>query len=76
MSMEVNMKLSEKEFNIQTGKETITERDETVAEKKEREALAKELAAKQAEIETKETAKTAILNRIGLTVDELKTILG
>ena len=33
-------------------------------------------AAKQAEAETKETAKAAILDRIGLTADELKTILG
>ena len=33
-------------------------------------------AAKQAEAEAKETAKAAILDRIGLTADELKTILG
>ena len=32
--------------------------------------------AKQAEAEAKETAKAAILDRIGLTADELKTILG
>jgi hypothetical protein len=32
--------------------------------------------AKQAEADAKETAKTAILDRIGLTADELKTILG
>jgi hypothetical protein len=31
---------------------------------------------KQSEIEAKETAKAAILDRIGLTADELKTILG
>ena len=31
---------------------------------------------RQAEAEAKETAKAAILNRIGLTADELKTILG
>ena len=31
---------------------------------------------KQAEAEAKETAKAAILDRIGLTADELKTILG
>jgi len=30
----------------------------------------------EAEAKTKETAKTAILDRIGLTADELKTILG
>ena len=33
-------------------------------------------AIRQAEIETKEQAKAAILDRIGLTADELKTILG
>jgi len=31
---------------------------------------------KEAEAEAKETAKAAILDRIGLTADELKTILG
>jgi hypothetical protein len=30
----------------------------------------------RAEIQSRETAKTAILDRIGLTADELKTILG
>ena len=33
-------------------------------------------AIAQAEAKVKETAKTAILDRIGLTADELKTILG
>ena len=33
-------------------------------------------AIKQAEAEAKENAKAAILDRIGLTADELKTILG
>ena len=33
-------------------------------------------AIAQAEAEAKETAKAAILDRIGLTADELKTILG
>ena len=32
--------------------------------------------ARKAEVEAKETAKAAILDRIGLTADELKTILG
>jgi hypothetical protein len=32
--------------------------------------------AKKAEADAKETAKAAILDRIGLTADELKTILG
>ena len=33
-------------------------------------------AEKKVEAEAKETAKAAILDRIGLTADELKTILG
>ena len=70
------MKITEKEFNVITSEETITERDETAAEKKARETMAKEIAAQQAEAQAKEIAKAAILNRIGLTADELKTILG
>ena len=36
----------------------------------------KEAAAQKAEIAAKEIARQAILDRIGLTVDELQTILG
>lgn len=70
------MKITEKEFNVLTGEETITERDETTAEKKERETRQKEIAAENAEAEANAIAKAAILDRIGLTADELKTILG
>jgi hypothetical protein len=70
------MKITEKEFNALTGEETITERDETAAEKKAREKAQKDLLAEKAEAETKAAAKQVILDRIGLTADELKTILG
>ena len=70
------MKITEKEFNALTGEETITEREETAAEKKERETLEKQLKAELAEIKAKEAARQAILERLGLTADELKTILG
>lgn len=70
------MKIIEKEFNVQTGEETITERDETAAEKKVREAREKEVAAVIAETEAKEAARQAILDRLGLTADEAKLILG
>ena len=70
------MKIIEKEFNVQTGEETITERDETAAEKKAREAREKEIAAFQAEVETKAAARQAIADRLGLTADELKVLLG
>lgn len=70
------MKLTEKEFNIQTGEETITERNETAAEAKERLAEAKELAAREAEAEAKANARAAIFDRLGLTADEAAILLG
>jgi len=70
------MKITEKEFNVATGEETITEREETAVEKKAREKAQKDLLAEKAEAEAKAAAKQIILDRIGLTVDELKTILG
>jgi hypothetical protein len=70
------MKRIEKEVNVQTGEETITERDETAAEKKAREASEKEFAIAQAEAEAKTTARQVILDRLGLTADEAKLLLG
>jgi hypothetical protein len=70
------MKIIEKEFNALTGEETITERDETAAEKKARETKEKEIAALKAEVETREAARQAIADRLGLTADELKLLLG
>jgi len=70
------MKIIEKEFNVVTGEETIIERDETIAEKKAREKLEKEIAAEKAEAEAKETQRQAILDRLGLTADEAKLLLG
>lgn len=70
------MKIIEKEFNALTGEETITERDETAAEKKARETRAKEIAAELAEAEAKAAQRQAIADRLGLTADELKLLLG
>jgi hypothetical protein len=70
------MKIIEKEFNVITGEETITERDETAQETKARldaEKAAKAYAEAKAEQEEK---KAALLARLGLTEDELKIILG
>ena len=68
----------EKIFNIQTG-ETIW-RDYTKAEVQEVEGELTQIAKEQADIKAKRAAqaaeKTSILNRLGLTEDELKTILG
>lgn len=70
------MKITEKEFNVLTGEETITQRDETAAEKKEREKLEASITEAQAEAEAKATARQAIADRLGLTADELQVLLG
>jgi hypothetical protein len=70
------MKRIEKEFNVVTGEETIIEREETAAEKKEREAFTAKQAELAAEAEAKEAARQAVLDRLGLTADEAKLLLG
>jgi hypothetical protein len=70
------MKITEKEVNAITGEETITERDETAAETKARLDYAKAVAAEQAEVETKAEARKAILDRLGITVEEAALLLG
>jgi hypothetical protein len=69
------MKITEKEFNVLTGEETITERDETAAETKARLDRAKELAAAEAEAEARATQRAALLNRLGITEDEARLLL-
>jgi hypothetical protein len=70
------MKIKEKNFDIITGEETITERDETAAETKARLDNAKQIAAQQAEAQANATARAAILDRLGLTADEAAILLG
>jgi hypothetical protein len=54
----------------------VIDREMTAAEFKVYEAEQAAELAKQAEAEAKAIAKAAILDRIGLTADELQTILG
>jgi hypothetical protein len=63
-----------KEYNCETQEEII--RDATAGEIAQMKIDADNATAKKVEAEAKESSKTAILNRIGLTADELKTILG
>ena len=70
------MKITEKIIDINTGEETIVEREETAAEKKAREAIDKQSAAELIEAEAKTAAKQAIADRLGLTADELAVLLG
>jgi hypothetical protein len=70
------MKITEKDFNVQTGIETITERDETAAETKARLEHAEAAAVFIAETKAAATAKAALLARLGITADEAKLLLG
>ena len=67
-------KLQVTEFNCETGEEIVRDAtDEEIAQIK----LDADNAAKtKAEAEAKEILRQAILDRLGLTADELKTILG
>jgi hypothetical protein len=69
------MKIIEKEFNALTGEETITEREETATEKKEREELQAEIAIKLQEAEAKAAAKSALLDKLGITAEEAVLLL-
>jgi hypothetical protein len=59
-----------------TETDEVIDREMTDAEFAEFNAINGVLITEKAEAEAKETAKAAILDRIGLTADELKTILG
>ena len=63
-----------KEYNCETGIETI--RNATADEIAQMQKDAADFAAEKTAIADKLAAKQAILDRIGLTADELKTILG
>ena len=67
-------KLQVKIVNCETGEEIV--RDANADEIAQMQLDGANAAAQKAEAEAKETAKAAILDRIGLTADELKTILG
>ena len=67
-------KLQIKQVDCTTGEEIV--RDATADEIAQMELDAANTATRKAEAELKATAKAAILDRIGLTADELKTILG
>jgi hypothetical protein len=67
-------KLQIKEYNCETGEEVV--RDATAQEITQIELDAKNAVLRKTEFEAKEAAKLAILDRIGLTADELQSILG
>ena len=70
------MKIIEKTFNIETGEETVTEREETKSEKELRLILEAETKALQAQAEANATARIALLERLGITAEEAALLLG
>lgn len=70
------MKIIEKTFDVTTGQETITERDETAQETAERLEREAKFAEAQAEAEAKATARQAVLDKLGLSADEIAALLG
>lgn len=69
------MKIIEKEFNIQTGEETIVEREISGEELSKLEA---DKALAEAEVLAKaeaESAKAALLEKLGITEEEAKLLL-
>jgi hypothetical protein len=72
---QLNMKITEKEFNVETGEETIIERDATpdeIATYEKVQTEAAEIAAKEAEATA---AKAALLEKLGITEEEAKLLL-
>jgi hypothetical protein len=71
------MKIIEKEFNVQTNEETITEREETAQEIAQRKAFEAEAAAKaeaEAEAQAKRSVALAKLEALGIDEADLKAL--
>jgi ApbE superfamily uncharacterized protein (UPF0280 family) len=72
-----NMKIIEKEFNLLTGEETITERDATPEEISEMEAARAQAEAERLAAEAEAVAKAAAeakLEALGLTKEDLQAL--
>ena len=70
------MKIIEKEFNAETGEETIIERDETPGEIAERKKDLARFAKLQDKIDARAEARAQILDRLGLSAEEAQLLLG
>lgn len=70
------MRIIEKNVNVITGEETIIERDETAEEVKAREDWEKHCAQLAAEQAERDAARQAVLDKLGLSPDEVKALLG
>ena len=69
------MKRLEKILDIQTGEETIVERDETPDETNERQKYELRAAKIDADEKAKDAARQVILDKLGLTEEEASLLL-
>ena len=69
------MKIIEKEFNLETNQETITERELNTEELARHEAYLTKQAERDAEQAAKEAARQAVLDKLGLSADEVAALL-
>jgi hypothetical protein len=69
------MKITEKEINVQTGEETITERELTKDELAAIKQVEDAAAARKAEAQANATAKAALLAQLGITEEQAKLLL-
>jgi hypothetical protein len=69
------MKIKEKVFNAETGKETIIEREETAGEIADRENDIARFAKLEEKNEARAAARQPILDRLGLTPEEAAILL-
>jgi hypothetical protein len=74
--MEHKMKITEKIYDVQTGEITVIERDETAQEQALRLEREAKVEARQAEAATKAAQRQAVLNRLGITEEEARILLG
>jgi hypothetical protein len=69
------LKITEKNYDVSTGQETFTEREETKSEKDLRLQLEAEGAELAAQLQAKAIARTAILEKLGITAEEASLLL-
>lgn len=70
------MKITVKEYNVNTNEESIFERDATPEEIESFDSAQKIIAKKEAEELAKKNARSEILAKLGLTEDEVKVLFG
>lgn len=70
------MKIIEKIYDVETGEESVIEREETLEECEQRKAAEAQTAILVANLAKKAEAKAALFERLGITEEEAKLLLG